>query len=660
MSYEMNDRLVPSAQPDNADTASAVKQPYQLGVATNTVPMQRDHLGQPYWESYMTPGSYQVYAKALLPPHLPGVIIFVHGVNSEGEWYDQAEKQLCDGLNKRLGRSDLIPNLYRDNVGTDHQSTHRIAQMKRSPVIRFYWGYRAKDGEEKNWKVPLRNIEGTDRWTDAGSEKQGPWYWGGGPFQNGTNNLQQLWSEKGFSRNLFGFVNMQWFNTEWERELHHAPGRQYYARAAQRLADLIDRIRTAYPQDTVTVMSHSQATMIAMATTLMCKTRAPDSLVVMNSPFALEDKPTDALTSYHERPTTQARVNTFKAVANRIQRDRKEFTPEDREQLHVGATQDNELWKPDAVFNGVKERDNHGRFYVYFNPHDRVMGASPLQSVGWQGVSNELIGELGDTVKQRMLARGTPCGDEPGMKRFGALPPIPNPEPGVNPTEFWNGNHRAAGMRLWTVPDGNQQVNINAEQVPNPVTAEEMSQRTLRTVTLMKDGSMYATEMNRYFEEARSDQDALGARDDNGVYLDPGVPYLESIHDREKTIFPNDPYSAAGRTGRLETQQEMLNRIEDYQPMPTNHSTLPQFEPFMTRVAVWDLPIGFCDSFENPDFWARLIRDADWLNYTDPYFAYGTLNVPPVPEGVDKETVADAITEAQAERLRKEALYAKN
>ncbi|WP_042268328.1 T6SS effector phospholipase Tle3 domain-containing protein [Paraburkholderia heleia] len=646
-------------QKDNADTASATRQPYQLNVATNTVPMQRDHLGQPYWESYMTPDSYRVYAKALLPPHLPGVIIFVHGVNSEGEWYNAAESQICTGLNARLGRADLIPNVYVD--GNDgNLSPHRIAAMKRSPVIRFYWGYRAKDGEEKNWKVPLRNIDGADRWTDAGSKKQGPWYWGGGPFQNGTNNLQQLWSETGFSRDLFGFVNMQWFNTEWDRELHSAPGRQYYAHAAQRLADLIDRIRTTYPQDTVTIMSHSQGTMVSMAATLMCKTRAPDSLVVMDSPFALEDKPTDALTSHGKRPTTQARVNTFRAIAKRIQRDKKTFTAEQLEQLHVGATQNNEFWKPDAVFNGVRERDNHGRFYCYFNAHDRVMGASPLQSIGWQGVSNELISELGDTVKQRMLARGTPCGDEPGMKRFGHLPPIPNPEQGVKPTEFWNGNRSAAGMLLWKVPNGNQQVNINAEQVPSPITAEEMSQPTVRKVTLMKDGKMETKNVLRYFDEARSDQDSLGARDDDGNYLDSGVPYLESIHDQEKWVSVDDPYAPSGTRRRIETHGEMLNRIEDYQPMPTNHSTLPQFEPFMTRVAAWDLPIGFCDSFDDPDFWVRLMRDADWLNYTDPYFAGGTLNVPPVPDGVEKETVADAITEAQAKQLRTEALYAKS
>jgi hypothetical protein len=29
---------------------------------------------------------------------LPGITIFVHGVNSDGEWFEQAEQGLCKGL----------------------------------------------------------------------------------------------------------------------------------------------------------------------------------------------------------------------------------------------------------------------------------------------------------------------------------------------------------------------------------------------------------------------------------------------------------------------------------------------------------------------------------------------------------------------------------
>lgn len=40
------------------------------------------------------------------PAPLPGIIIFVHGVNSTGEWFDTAEEGICRGLNTRLQRAD--------------------------------------------------------------------------------------------------------------------------------------------------------------------------------------------------------------------------------------------------------------------------------------------------------------------------------------------------------------------------------------------------------------------------------------------------------------------------------------------------------------------------------------------------------------------------
>ncbi|WP_432432343.1 T6SS effector phospholipase Tle3 domain-containing protein [Janthinobacterium lividum] len=40
----------------------------------------------------------------------PGIIIFVHGVNSDGEWYEQAEQGLCEGLNARLARLSRSPD----------------------------------------------------------------------------------------------------------------------------------------------------------------------------------------------------------------------------------------------------------------------------------------------------------------------------------------------------------------------------------------------------------------------------------------------------------------------------------------------------------------------------------------------------------------------
>lgn len=170
-----------------------------------------------------------------------------------------------------------------------------------------------------------------------------------GPFQNGTNFLPQLWSKSGFKRRAWVGpmpVNVQSINPEWNRQLQDAPSREYYAHASDRLAKLIDKIRSAYSKDTVTVMSHSQGTMIAMAAALLCKTRAPDAVILMNSPYALEDKVTDAMTSGNNRPTNRARVNTFVNLLKRIDQDKRMLQKSDLEELRAGSTPDKQPWTP--------------------------------------------------------------------------------------------------------------------------------------------------------------------------------------------------------------------------------------------------------------------------------------------------------------------------
>ncbi|NHZ66107.1 T6SS effector phospholipase Tle3 domain-containing protein [Massilia genomosp. 1] len=93
---------------------------------------------------------------------LPGIIIFVHGVNSDGEWYEQAEDGLCKGLNDRLKRRNehmayptpaggqLSPVRYRAELtedgflNPDCSAKSFISEDEHfSPVIRFRWGYKA-------------------------------------------------------------------------------------------------------------------------------------------------------------------------------------------------------------------------------------------------------------------------------------------------------------------------------------------------------------------------------------------------------------------------------------------------------------------------------------------------------------------------------------
>ncbi|WP_439896336.1 T6SS effector phospholipase Tle3 domain-containing protein, partial [Burkholderia ubonensis] len=108
-------------------------------------------------ESMCAPGNNNTTLVSVQRP-MPCVVIFVHGVNSEGEWYKNAERGLVDGLNDRLGRTDLKRNDYSEDGRT-------ILALQNSPVIHFYWGYRAPESETSKgtfqYKIPLMKREGS-------------------------------------------------------------------------------------------------------------------------------------------------------------------------------------------------------------------------------------------------------------------------------------------------------------------------------------------------------------------------------------------------------------------------------------------------------------------------------------------------------------------
>lgn len=86
--------------------------------------------GTPFAHSITSHKNVKVNAEVQPPLQLPGLVIFVHGVNSEGEWYNYAEKALCDGLNERLGLVNefvLVENSYEEGhfEACDENSSER-------------------------------------------------------------------------------------------------------------------------------------------------------------------------------------------------------------------------------------------------------------------------------------------------------------------------------------------------------------------------------------------------------------------------------------------------------------------------------------------------------------------------------------------------------
>ncbi|WP_425542680.1 T6SS effector phospholipase Tle3 domain-containing protein, partial [Burkholderia sola] len=71
-----------AAKTDVADTAAPRPEPPQIVVGRSD--------GVSMW----TKDTRLICIKQM---PLPGIVIFVHGVNSEGEWFEAAEQGLCDG-----------------------------------------------------------------------------------------------------------------------------------------------------------------------------------------------------------------------------------------------------------------------------------------------------------------------------------------------------------------------------------------------------------------------------------------------------------------------------------------------------------------------------------------------------------------------------------
>ena len=263
---------------------------------------------------------------------MPCIVIFVHGVNSEGEWFKDAEEGLVRGLNERLGRVDINENHYK------YEKNVRPLEgliISKSPIIRFYWGYRAPKIQTENgtfpWRIPLKTRV-TQRGNGLGDPYEYPsysykeplknlkhkiYYWGGGPFQNGTTALSMSWYD-GFNPRVWGVnIGSPAINPERDRPLNACPKRTYYVNASKRLARLIDTIYEKHPNDTIAVVSHSQGTMVAALAMFYVK-KVPDTLFLCNSPYRLTETPMDDVQMGAQAPTTKARVGTFLNLLDRF------------------------------------------------------------------------------------------------------------------------------------------------------------------------------------------------------------------------------------------------------------------------------------------------------------------------------------------------------
>ncbi|WP_332673540.1 T6SS effector phospholipase Tle3 domain-containing protein [Aromatoleum sp.] len=375
--------------------------------------------------------------EATAPLALPGVIILVHGVNSDGEWFDATERGLCAGLNTRLGRRDeqmhtkgvpggqLTPATYAREltdsgfVDPDRDSRRFITDRPHhSPVIRFRWGYKAHRDDLSDF--------GPNVWLNEHN------YWGGGPFANGCTALADLWSD-GLDDRLFLWLTAQHLNPEPGRDVYGCPPRHYYAFAAWRLTELVRRIREKQADVPITLVCHSQGNMIGLAAAFYGARigevtdghgkRAPaiaDNYVLANAPYSLVEAL--GMDNWAQRKTTNAHGQSGRQTGEARRRTLANFFALIR--ARQGSDQpadDVERW----VGNGSPrdgspayrfpqdEGARKGYVTLYCNPHDRVISGQTIQGIGWRGMSAAEIEATGaaGVLGQRVWAQGHEVGN---------------------------------------------------------------------------------------------------------------------------------------------------------------------------------------------------------------------------------------------------------
>jgi pimeloyl-ACP methyl ester carboxylesterase len=268
-----------------------------------------------------------------IPPLMPCTTIFVHGVNSDGEWYEDAAGQFAAGLNQRLGRNDLKELVPEEGNAKRFQRQDKAQKRTNSPILPFYWGYKVPSKSRIKLVDSARTGDRPDAWADRfGNPLRPDGSWGGGPFQNGTNSLLQFW-QPGFDKTI-GPLDVNLVNPVVGRTLNNCPDRTYYVHAARRLAHLVATVRADFPDEPINLVAHSQGTMIALCALFYLKeqgVRGPDTVILNSSPYRFDNQVTDFLTAAsgaRDVQTEEARVATFRAAAAIVQEARTGYVPQ--------------------------------------------------------------------------------------------------------------------------------------------------------------------------------------------------------------------------------------------------------------------------------------------------------------------------------------------
>ncbi|GAB0060742.1 DUF3274 domain-containing protein [Pseudomonas syringae] len=289
----------------------------------------------------------------------------------------RAKQQLEDQDKQLLDDPDT--HLYRRD--TDDPKT-------RSLLIPFYWGYRADPSEisrdKNNAPTKLR-----DQYQDIqGNRLDRHFGKAGGYFVNATNNLLEMY-DKGLPLTMrLKIARKTLPNTHF---LGDNPHRRYYVLAAHRLAMMVKEIRRVSPDETITIMAHSQGTLITLLAQALLVDgghRCADTIIMVDTPYCLfpevTPKDQDTLTTLirivaqvTQAPHTQPPLSDLCNPATYCGRSGPQWSPTQ------GTRKDKGKVGNLTVF---PERDNRGKVYLYFCPDDTTVALDDVRGIGTFGV----------------------------------------------------------------------------------------------------------------------------------------------------------------------------------------------------------------------------------------------------------------------------------
>ena len=381
-----------------------------------------------------------------VPRERPGVVIFLHGVNDPGVNYEPVEKGICQGLNERLSRSDLLAGRYGEDFRKAKEEFQRAEQQKRrlakvyadifydpdsyeylraekkgethSIFIPFYWGYRASNSEiakvNDPGKVLSRDVKGEylvtrGQYQDkAGNRLDAHFAKEGGFFDNATSNIPDMYGP-GFKSGLREQTITAAGLAGPYSYIGDSPERRYFVLAAHRLAALIATIRGEQVQggvklgdadaanETITIVAHSQGTIITLLAQALLRQdghRCADCIIMVDTPYSVRE-------TSGTQQSALASLRTLVDIVNEV--TKAPYTVPELAELMFDCERSGgragSKWTPtqgtrkDKQGNWITfdERDNRGKVYLYFCPEDTVVGLNSIQGIGTYGMPDKLL-----------------------------------------------------------------------------------------------------------------------------------------------------------------------------------------------------------------------------------------------------------------------------